>query len=164
MPRFLLATVACLTLACGVPLWTPAPERPFPVPASTAAIRSITLLHNGCFGACGVYAYRLQRDGTARYVGSAFVPVIGGYVATVDSSAYERLASLLIHRHFFEMPTGGYAFDLSSTTLIVGVGDTEKVAIISGGRSPDGLDQLAQAVEDVAAKLAWHPDLRAPSN
>ena len=160
--HYVLALSAITALfACGRPFFN-APPPTVPIvraPKSPHAISQIELHRSLCFGHCPYYTVRLSRDGTALYRGLRNVMFLGTYRATVDSVSFDKLATFVLDRHFFDMPeqVGEMIVDHPVTTVRVVADDstirTKEVRGVRYAALP--FARIVAEIDSLIARLAW---------
>jgi hypothetical protein len=129
-----------------------------PIPATT----EITL-ERRCFGCEGPYKVALHRDGSATRVvfGNARAGTIDrSFEGTVDRAEFERIATLIRSGRFFDFEDeyrDPRLQDGASVTTSAVRGGVEKRVQNRNHAGPEGLAEIEQAIDLLAAKIAWKP-------
>ena len=114
----------------------------------------IRLERTPCYGRCPVEVILLDDDGTAHYAGYRHVTRLGHYVAKIDRGAVASLEKRIRATGFFGWPaTRGFG-NIDMATLIVTVGTKTSIDPEQSWRE---LQNVAKLIDEVAAKLRWHP-------
>jgi hypothetical protein len=128
-----------------------------PVLASQDQITEITLERTMCFGTCPAYKVILRQDGTAIYIGKAFVERKGRYQGTVYKYYFDRLVKLLQALNYFALKDN-YSkpvTDLPTVITTVLQGDKLKNIRNYGNVGPIELWGIEMAIDAVATRVKW---------
>ena len=112
-----------------------------------------------CLGSCPVYRVTLNRDGTARYEGDAFVSRLGVHAGTVAPDAFDRLAHCAVDRGFFALAERYMATvtDLPAAVTTLRAGGITKRVHNYGGVGPRWLRNFERDVDAVVESIEWTP-------
>jgi TonB family protein len=105
-----------------------------------------------CYGACPAITYAMHRDGTVEYTGDFNAERKGRWRATMDTNEFNRLTSLLVTMHFFDMTRYPGSRDRSWLTI------TMKTATKSNEVSTDYYPPLMEVDKFVRIemnRLVW---------
>jgi hypothetical protein len=152
-----------LTAACGQPLLhpkPPAPERPFPEPATSDAIVEVSIERGPCMDtSCRAYRYSYRRDGSATY--DSLSPKDGKEVrrstAALDPVTFNALARAFLEKGFFRMQPR-YSRGVTDQTEIIlraGLPDTVKTVSEDQGEGPPELHDLERLLDSLGVRFGW---------
>jgi TonB family protein len=129
------------------------PARPVAglVPPDLSSVE-IQLRRTGCYGPCPIYSVHLHGDGHIEYRGERYVGVSGIRNFRVEPSAILDLAKKFFERGFFNL-CASYrerATDLPTVSTSFQIGTFSKMVSAYGDRTPEGLEELDERIEQVA--------------
>jgi hypothetical protein len=146
-PLLIALLAACAGTAGSAASATPPPK-----------FERVSLDRSGCNGQCPIYRVTLSRNGIAAYHGERFVSMIGDYAATIDTAAFDSLASVLLENHVFTMDTvyTTDTYDLPGFRLCVTTSEFGR-CIRNYGEPPYSLRKAANAIDAEVKRLKWEP-------
>ena len=119
------------------------------------SISEISIEHTRCYGTCPVYKLTLRSDGTATFVGVAYVDKVGTY--TAEFGGIDRLAqSIVQHRfqHFSTRYTSSIT-DMPHTITTVVSGGRRKTVDDYADTGPQALWEVETMIDGVVAQAQW---------
>ena len=150
-------------VAADVPVVTPVPVRPAPVPTVPKETKDLqadsiyfTMERTPCFGTCPAYKLTIYDDGSALYEGRRFAPREGRYIGKVDPSKMEALYDMASSRGFFGMEDlyDSNITDLPSVIIRVHAHGQDK-QVRSRHGAPQAFKTFAQEAEQALADVEW---------
>jgi len=135
------------------------PNRPpAAITLTNHGITQIGIERSACYGMCPVYTFVLNRDGTFRYKGEAFVERMGMFTGTIPVYEFNRLAQYLKDSGYMELRDGyGAPGDDGETVFTtVVMNGTRKVVMDHSYSGPPKLWAMEQLIDHVLVCAKWN--------
>jgi hypothetical protein len=133
-------------------------QAPAPITLTNHGVTQIGIERSACYGTCPVYTFVLNRDGTFRYKGEAFVERMGMFTGSVSVYEFNRLAQYMKDFGFMELRDGyGAPGDDGDTvfTMVV-MNGTRKVVMDHSGFGPSKLWAMEQLIDHILLYAKWN--------
>ena len=126
------------------------------------------------FGPIRSFKITLKQDGSAAYLGTAGVPLIGKYKGVIGRAQFDQIAEVIRAKQFIKMRSSflpATAFAASQNLPTINAGYIRTTAVINGkritvirptnirvdssDRTPEGLLDVESAITRFATRLSW---------
>lgn len=115
----------------------------------------ISYIKTRCMGSCPSYQFKVFPDGSAQFVGEAFVDRMGTWTSELNENKLRQLKNLFTESDFFSFEERYYqaVSDLPTTYLFFKDEDEKKVMDYYG--APEQLKALERQIEIFIEELDW---------